>query len=141
MSGIRCVGGLAAAHDLTHATRLGRRALALVSPSPRTPFLQPFPHFATHPMPPCPSPSTPAHSCLPAAHTPQGLAFISRRKKGALLSVSSERVVLVWKKSMPDGSTVWSGPIFLKGKSWGAGFTVGELWVWVSVSVSVSVEL
>lgn len=62
-----------------------------------------------------------------AIYHSQGLAFISRRKKGALLSVSSERVVLVWKKSMPDGSTVWSGPIFLKGKSWGAGFTVGFL--------------
>ena len=56
----------------------------------------------------------------------QGLAFIRRRKKGCLLSWGSETVVLIWKKALPDGTTVWSGPIFLKGKTWGVGFTLGE---------------
>jgi hypothetical protein len=57
----------------------------------------------------------------------QGLAFISRRKKGCFVSLGSERVVLIWKKVLPDGTLVWSGPIFLKGRSLGCGFTLGEL--------------
>ncbi|EFN56581.1 hypothetical protein CHLNCDRAFT_144281 [Chlorella variabilis] len=62
-----------------------------------------------------------------AIYQAEGLAFIRRRKKGCLLSWGSETVVLIWKKALPDGTTVWSGPIFLKGKTWGVGFTLGFL--------------
>jgi hypothetical protein len=42
------------------------------------------------------------------------------------VSVCSERVVLLWKKAQSDGSSAWSGPVFLRGKTYGAGLTLGE---------------
>jgi hypothetical protein len=43
------------------------------------------------------------------------------------VSVCSERVVLLWKKAQSDGSSAWSGPVFLRGKTYGAGLTLGFL--------------
>ena len=72
-------------------------------------------------------------SCAPTApycrSQPQGLAFVKRRKVGALLGVTKERVVLVGKTHGPDGTPVWSGPVFVKANSVSLGFTAGELFL------------
>lgn len=36
------------------------------------------------------------------------------------------QVVLIGKSTQPDGSVVWSAPVFLRGRSWGVGLTGGE---------------
>ena len=85
---------------------------------------------AAQPLRRCPLPySPPALPCLhppPPLPAPQGLAFVWRKKRGAMVSLTKETVVLIGKLTAPDGGVAWSGPIFLSGRSWGAGCTLGE---------------
>ncbi|PRW50965.1 hypothetical protein C2E21_5465 [Chlorella sorokiniana] len=55
----------------------------------------------------------------------QGLAFVTRKKKGFVLGRTTERVVMIGKTVLPDGQVVWSGPVFLKGRYWSLGVTGG----------------
>jgi hypothetical protein len=43
-----------------------------------------------------------------------------------MVSLTKETVVLIGKVTAPDGGVAWTGPIFLSGRSWGAGCTLGE---------------
>lgn len=57
----------------------------------------------------------------------QGLAIITRQKGGLLLSATHERGYILGKVTTPDGFTVWSGPVFTKGASYGLGLTLGRM--------------
>ncbi|PSC75521.1 hypothetical protein C2E20_1298 [Micractinium conductrix] len=55
----------------------------------------------------------------------QALAFARRKKVGAILGVTKERVVLISKKALPDGGVLWSAPVFLRSTSYSLGVTAG----------------
>ncbi|PSC68298.1 hypothetical protein C2E20_8142 [Micractinium conductrix] len=57
----------------------------------------------------------------------QALAFIFRRKRGALLGLSRERAFVVARKDDGEGGTAWSGPVFCKGGTLSLGLTAGWL--------------
>ncbi|KAL4418989.1 hypothetical protein ABPG77_004462 [Micractinium sp. CCAP 211/92] len=56
----------------------------------------------------------------------EGLAFVRRKKKGAIFGMTKERVVLMRRSALPDGTVVWSGPVFLRAKSFSLGLTWGS---------------
>ena len=56
----------------------------------------------------------------------QGLCFLHKRKWAAGVTYSKEFGFVISKKSKPDGSVVWSGPVFIQGKSYGFGLAAGE---------------
>ncbi|KAL4444081.1 hypothetical protein ABPG75_011818 [Micractinium tetrahymenae] len=55
----------------------------------------------------------------------EGLAFVRRKKKGAIFGVTKERVALIKRTALPDGTVVWSAPVFLRAKSYSLGLTGG----------------
>lgn len=65
-------------------------------------------------------------SPVPASQK-QGLAFVFRKKAGALLSLTRERAFLVAKHVHEDGSTCWSGPVFCRGTTASLGLSAGGL--------------
>lgn len=67
----------------------------------------------------------PRPSCVSPPACPQGLAFLIKRRRGLIFSVTHERVVLIRKSTQADGSVVWSAPVFLRGRSFGLGLTGG----------------
>ena len=79
-----------------------------------------------------PSPHVlPLADATPLRATPpphrQALAFIFRRKRGALLGLSRERAFVVARKDDGEGGTAWSGPVFCKGGTLSLGLTAGGL--------------
>ena len=77
------------------------------------------PAGAPHNSKPCSKPCSPPHC------RPQALAFARRKKVGAILGVTKERVVLISKKALPDGGVLWSAPVFLRSTSYSLGVTAG----------------
>lgn len=62
--------------------------------------------------------------CLPTCL--QALAFVFRRKTGALLSVMNERAFLVTRQGSEGGCMQWSAPVFCRGLFLSAGLTAGR---------------
>jgi hypothetical protein len=74
-----------------------------------------------HAHPALPRPAPP----FPGDPSAQGLACIYRRKAGLLLSRTKAQGFIIKRIVQPDGTSTWSAPVFVRGRGYGLGLTVG----------------
>ena len=75
------------------------------------------------PTPRACSPPACLPACLPGV---QGLALVYKSKMGLLLGVESEAGFVIARLEDPECGHRWSAPVFVQGRSWCAGLTLGE---------------